>query len=59
MTEATSVICMCMYGVYMCVHKINYVYGVYMCVHVINYIKQTILAHIHMHPFFTTENLAF
>ena len=43
----------------MCVHKINYVYGVYMCVHVINYIKQTILAHIHMHPFFTTENLAF
>ena len=42
---------MCMYGVYMYVHEINYVYGVYMCVHEINYIKQTILAHIHMHPF--------
>lgn len=28
-----------------------YVYGVGMCVHKINYIKQTRLAHIHMHPF--------
>lgn len=28
-----------------------YVYGVDMCVHKINYIKQTRLAHIQMHPF--------